>query len=729
MVSLDKNPEVLEYLRQNGVADTLDSGLTVLLGHVRRGDPPADPQRWLAQWLASNKVARWKSEEPPKDGYLHLGMMVSAGSVAVHIFGVKHLGDKYKFQQANLVTGENRTPDFLRVNPYGQIPAMKGPKGLCMAESGAMLRYLATKHAPDTFPSALRPKILMAMDKRQAALYPVWSKIYYYCLQMPGVPKPDENVGRDLTRQLALYERTFLQGKFVGGDKPCIADYMLALLMVVLTSQTVKNVGYEPPERWVQWQADLKADLGESVFGDVFGVALGYIASNADKVQKTDFAKYEPEPPAPVEWKPEESPKDGVLLIGHPGSTSSLPTILFCSKYIPKEKYKFQLCDILKGEARSAEYLKLNPWHQVPIARESELGDLMEHMSILRVLALKYAPKMYGDGDPERMFKVDHALDKRLLDLYRAWDPVGYFAMQLPGRTPPGVAEYTKLKDNLDIYADTFLSSGKFVDGDNLSIADMSLMGIIPLLTTKTIAKMGFKLPPRWVKYLDDIKEAFGAEDFDQIVNVQLGWVNTNVEKVPRCGLPKLYYFPGMKGRAEATRLIFAECGIEWQAVDDGQVFQEMKTTGALPFGSFPFLEDGDVKLSQSIAMARYAAIKGGIDPVDPKKNSEALMWALGAADLVNAAITVILAPEEQKAAAKEKMVKEAQERWFPSVERGLGKKEYLLGDFCYADLVWWDVFDQGKGLGLELPQGPIKAWFDRVAERPRIKEYVAKRG
>jgi glutathione S-transferase len=54
-----------------------------------------------------------------------------------------HLGLAYAWQPVSALGGETRQPDFLAINPMGQIPAVVFDDGRTLAQSNAILRYLA----------------------------------------------------------------------------------------------------------------------------------------------------------------------------------------------------------------------------------------------------------------------------------------------------------------------------------------------------------------------------------------------------------------------------------------------------------------------------------------------------------------------------------------------------------------------------------------------------------
>ena len=54
-----------------------------------------------------------------------------------------HLGVDYERVEVDILKGETRTPEFLARNPNGRIPVLELEDGTCIAESNAILFYLA----------------------------------------------------------------------------------------------------------------------------------------------------------------------------------------------------------------------------------------------------------------------------------------------------------------------------------------------------------------------------------------------------------------------------------------------------------------------------------------------------------------------------------------------------------------------------------------------------------
>jgi len=253
-------------------------------------------------WIGSNEPAvetikfedstkppgtgEWKIEAVPDGGVLLCGLPGSGNVISPRMFGLKHMGDKFKFQVCDITKGEQLSPDFLAINPFHQVPSAKLSDGTGMFESTSMLRHMARTYAPDTYPEAKALKIDMFMDKRQGDFYKVWSPIGYYAMQI--APAPGTDAAKKLNGVLATMGDCFLTDKFVGGDKICIADYAILPLINTLSLPTTKKVGYVLPERWAKYLSDAKAEIGE-VFAAACAEHEGWVGSNEPAVSAIKF--------------------------------------------------------------------------------------------------------------------------------------------------------------------------------------------------------------------------------------------------------------------------------------------------------------------------------------------------------------------------------------------------------------------------------------------------------
>jgi glutathione S-transferase len=445
--------------------------------------------------------------------YAHPG---SGNAIPLMLFGLIHLKEKYTFQMCNIMTGEQMSPDFLAMNPFHQVPTAKLSDGTCMFEGCASLRFLATKYAKDTYPADKQLFIDMAMDKRQTNFYKAWSPIGYYAMQIAGKPEPD--AAQKLTAVLKDMGDFFLKEKFIGGDKICIADYAMLPLINTLSLPTVKKIGYTLPERWATYLEDAKKAIGDP-WKEAVAVHEGWVGSNEPAVEAIKFED-SAKTPGTSEWKIEAVPDGGVLLCGHPGSGNVIGPRMFALKHMG-DKFKFQMCDIMKGEQWSPDFLAINPFHEVPSAKLSDGTGMFESTSMLRYMARTYKPETYPEA---KALKIDMFMDKRQGDFYKVWSPIGYYAMQIG--PAPGTDAAKKLNGVLATMGECFLTD-RFVGGDQICIADFAILPLINTLSLPTTKKIGYVLPERWAKYLSDAKAELGTS-FATACAEHEGWVGSN---------------------------------------------------------------------------------------------------------------------------------------------------------------------------------------------------------
>lgn len=54
-----------------------------------------------------------------------------------------HLGLPYDWVDVDIMRGQSRTPEFLAMNPHGQVPVLRLDDGRVLAQSNAIIRFLA----------------------------------------------------------------------------------------------------------------------------------------------------------------------------------------------------------------------------------------------------------------------------------------------------------------------------------------------------------------------------------------------------------------------------------------------------------------------------------------------------------------------------------------------------------------------------------------------------------
>src|SRR5260221_10155970 len=74
-----------------------------------------------------------------------------ACSTASHI-GLEESGAKFDSQALAFAKNEQKTPEYLKINPRGRVPALV-TNGGTIVENTAILDYIAAKHAPQLMPT------------------------------------------------------------------------------------------------------------------------------------------------------------------------------------------------------------------------------------------------------------------------------------------------------------------------------------------------------------------------------------------------------------------------------------------------------------------------------------------------------------------------------------------------------------------------------------------------
>jgi len=134
-----------------------------------------------------------------------------------------------------------------------------------------------------------------------------------------------------------------------------------------------------------------------------------------------------------------------------------------------------KLVDLFTGEQMKPEFLKLNPQHGVPVLDDNGFV-LNESRAIMQYLA-----NAYGTGQTESLYPKDPkkraVVDQRLLfdmgTLYKtfaeAYYPTVFYSLAMDDE------KVKKLDESLG-YLEGFLGKTKYAAGDNLTIADFTIV-------------------------------------------------------------------------------------------------------------------------------------------------------------------------------------------------------------------------------------------------------------
>lgn len=136
---------------------------------------------------------------------------------------LSHLQLPHEEETVDLLAGANRQPDYLALNPLGQVPVLVDDDGTVIRDSQAILVYLARRYAPDWAPT----------DAGTAARVQVWlSFAANEILNGPGAARLDKlfrrepapDIAAKVAKALGELERALTGRDWLVGNRPTIAD-------------------------------------------------------------------------------------------------------------------------------------------------------------------------------------------------------------------------------------------------------------------------------------------------------------------------------------------------------------------------------------------------------------------------------------------------------------------------------------------------------------------------
>jgi glutathione S-transferase len=141
-----------------------------------------------------------------------------------------HLEQRYRWVELDILASATRTPEFLAKNPNGRIPALELDDGTCLAESNAILWYLAEDTPFIPADRLQRAQVLQWMFFEQYSHEPYVATSRFIVRHMPkDSPRHAELPDRMKRGRAALdVMETQLSGRrFFVGDSYTLADIAL----------------------------------------------------------------------------------------------------------------------------------------------------------------------------------------------------------------------------------------------------------------------------------------------------------------------------------------------------------------------------------------------------------------------------------------------------------------------------------------------------------------------
>ncbi len=138
-------------------------------------------------------------------------------------------------EQVNIMSGDNRQPEFLKKNPLGGLPVLELDDGSCLTESLAIMEYLEELNPnPPMIGANPRERARVRELERIAELGVMNSVGTYFQNTHPFMagrlkqsPDAAENAKTRLSTTLKVMDAAIGSKPFVAGERPSIADCTL----------------------------------------------------------------------------------------------------------------------------------------------------------------------------------------------------------------------------------------------------------------------------------------------------------------------------------------------------------------------------------------------------------------------------------------------------------------------------------------------------------------------
>lgn len=199
----------------------------------------------------------------------------------------------------------------------------------------------------------------------------------------------------------------------------------------------------------------------------------------------------------------------------------------------------------------------------------------------------------------------------------------------------------------------------------------------------------------------------------------------------------KVYFAPN--SRAVRTVWLLEELGLNYTleryALGD-KAMRGPEYLAVNPNGRVPVLEDGDVLISESTAIAQYLVGRHGNGKLAPAVDDPAypvyLQWLHYAEGMImgpmgNYVVEKILLPPERSSEEHAKRALKLMARTLGAVDQHMTDREYLADDFTAADTITGHACLMCERLGVDMTGlDNVAAYMERLKARPALQKAMA---
>ena len=153
-----------------------------------------------------------------------------ACSMGIHV-ALNECNQPVKLEKVDLAAGQGRTPEYLKINPRGQIPVLVDGD-LVIREGAAILMYLLEKHENNLMPKTgvARATALEWMMFANATLHPAYGRAFF--LKRNGVTEGPlvEAAVMQINKLWSEVEERLATHPYICGAQVTMADILLTVI-------------------------------------------------------------------------------------------------------------------------------------------------------------------------------------------------------------------------------------------------------------------------------------------------------------------------------------------------------------------------------------------------------------------------------------------------------------------------------------------------------------------
>jgi glutathione S-transferase len=168
--------------------------------------------------------------------------MTGSGNCYKPALLMTQLGIDFNWIEVDLLKGATRSPEFLAKNPNGKVPLLELPDGRRLAESNAMLCYLAENSPLLPADRYARAKVLEWLFFEQYSHEPYIATVRFWVHYLNQAEARREKIAEAMPRgyaALGVMEQQLTQAPFLAG-----ADYTIADIALYAYTHVAHQGGY-----------------------------------------------------------------------------------------------------------------------------------------------------------------------------------------------------------------------------------------------------------------------------------------------------------------------------------------------------------------------------------------------------------------------------------------------------------------------------------------------------